>query len=233
MMKKTKTSMPEIIPLLSGKELLYKPEITYSIYSIKNLVSCPNKIYRRLYITALYHLAEFCQAMPYSEKEFNGNYGFLIRQLNLALAALKLRRGVFFPKNAGAEAIAAEEAQWTYAIFSGSLVKNLYQLQENREVGRYQLQGDLIGMWSPLVESLYRKSFYYSMRFVLPKSLKKRDIFMAALSQHIFPSLAISWLSANTYLFNLWWDVVLHQAAADNDIETIIQLAAEKMEISL
>lgn len=226
-----KTSLHEIIPSLSGRELLNKPEMMHIIYCMKNLVSCPNKMYRKLYTSTLRHVAEFCQAMPYSEKEFNGDYGFLTRQLNLALAALKLRRGILFPKNAGAESIAAEEAQWTYAIFSASLVKNLYQLEENREVTRYQLQGDPIEIWSPITGSLYRKSFYYSMRFVPDKSVKKIDVFMAALSQRIFPTLAITWLSANTYLFKLWWDIVLHQPAADNDIDTIIQLAGNKVGI--
>lgn len=226
-----KTFLPDIIPSLSGRELLNKPEMMHIVYCMKNLVSCPNKMYRKLYTSTLRHVAEFCQAMPYSEKNFNEEYGFLTRQLTLTLAALKLRRGILFPKNAGAESIAAEEAQWTYAIFSASLVKNLYHLEENREVSRYQLQGDPIDMWSPIAGSLYRKSFYYSMRFVPDKSIEKVDVFMAALSQRIFPTLAISWLSTNTYLFKLWWDVVLHQPAADNDIETIIQLAGYKVGI--
>lgn len=226
-----KTPLPEIIPSLSGKELLNKPEVIDILYCIKNLISCPNKMYRKLYTSTLRHVAEFCQAMPYSEKEFNEEYGFLKRQLNLTLAALKLRRGILFPKNAGAESIATEEAQWTYAIFSASLVKNLYQLDENREISRYHLQGDPIDIESPITGSLYKKSLYYSMRFVPDKSINKIDVFMAALSQHIFPTLAISWLSTNTYLFKLWWDVVLHQPTPDNDINTIIQLAGNKIGI--
>ncbi len=51
---------------------------------------------------------------------------------------------------------------------------------------------------------------------------------MAAVSQHIFPTFAIKWLSTNNYLFNQWWDTVLHQSAAENNIETIIQLAGNK-----
>ena len=122
------TITPEIIPSLSGRELLRKPEVMHLIHTIQTLISAPNKTYQKLYLSTLYNLAEFCQAMPYSENEFDCSYGFLIRQISLALAALKLRRGILFPKNAGAEAIAAEEAQWTYAIFAGSLVRNLYQL---------------------------------------------------------------------------------------------------------
>ncbi len=228
-----KTAHPDIIPSLSGRELLKKPEMGSILDGIKNVVSCPHKMYRTLYTSTLRHVAEFCQAMPYSEKEGNWEYGFLTRQLGLTLTALKLRRGILLPKNAGAESIAAEDAQWTYAIFSASLVKNLYQLEEKREVSRYQLQGDLIDIWSPITGSLYKTSFYYSMRFLSDKPIEKRDVFMAALSQHVFPTLAVSWLSTNPCLFKQWWDVVLHQSSEDNAIESVIQMAGHKMGIEL
>jgi hypothetical protein len=232
-MTQEKMVPPELLPALSGKALLQTPQIAHLVYGIQNLISCPNPMYQKLYSEVLYNVAEFYQAMPYSEKEFNEAYGFLTRQLNLALASLKLRRGFLFPRNAGAEAIAAEEAQWTYAIFAGSLVKNLYQLQENREVIQYQLQGDPIGIWSPATESLYKRSFYYSMRFTENPSIIQRDILMAALSEHIFPTQALHWLSSNKELFRLWWDVVLHQPSEENTIETVIQLAGHKIGIHL
>jgi hypothetical protein len=204
MITNEKTSRPDAIPFLSGKELSRNSAVRRLMYDIKNLISCPHEIYTILYRTTLWNVAELCQMAPYSEKEFNGEYGFLIRQLTLAMAALKLRRGILFPKNAGAESIASEEAQWTYAVFSGSLVKNLSQLQENGAVIRWQLQKNI-----------------------------KRDVFMAALSEHIFPTIAVNWLSSNTNLFKLWWDVILHQPADNNDIESIIQLAGKKIGINV
>jgi hypothetical protein len=233
-MTQEKTALPELIPVRSGQALLQTPEIAPLVYNIQNLVSCSDKTYQKLYSKALCNIAEFYQAMPYSEKDFNSEYGFLTRQLNLALAALKLRRGILLPQNEGAESIAAEESQWTYAIFAGSLVKNLYQLQENREVHQYQLQGDLIGRWFPIMGRLYNNSsFYYSMRFTDSTSTMTREILMAALSQFIFPSQALHWLSSNKGLFKLWWDVVLHQPSEDNAIETLIQMAGHKIGIEL
>jgi hypothetical protein len=235
-MTEEKITTPKIVPSLSGKELVHHPEIKRLLLSIKNLISCPNKIYERLYLTTIWDLAEFCQAMPYSENEFNEEHGFLMRQLKLAHAALKLRRGILFPKNATAESIAAEEAQWTYAIFTASLMKNLYQLQENREVSLYQPQKGLTEIWLPEARPLYKKAYHYSMRFTDNSSLKKRNVLMAALSNHIFLPVAVNWLSANTYLFKLWQDVVLHQSTTkntENEIEKTIQLAANKIGIVL
>jgi hypothetical protein len=79
----------------------------------QSLVSCPDKIYKQLYLSTLSHFITQCPANE------------LKPRLKLSIAALKLRRGLLLPKNAGAEAIAAEEAQWTYALFSGALLKGL------------------------------------------------------------------------------------------------------------
>lgn len=80
---------------------------------IKNLVSCPAKIYSQLY---LFTLSQFLTLDPHYR---------LKERLKLTIAVLKLRQGILLPKNAGAETIAAEEAQWTYALFSASLLKGL------------------------------------------------------------------------------------------------------------
>jgi hypothetical protein len=71
------------------------------IEQIKNLVSCPPKIYCLLYLATLK------------------------QRLQTTVIALKIRLGLLLPKNAGAEVISAEEAQWTYAIFSACLLKGL------------------------------------------------------------------------------------------------------------
>ncbi len=220
-MTKEKITMPKVLPSLSGEESSRYWEIGRAIKDIKSLISCPTSIYKKLYDTTLFNIAEFCQAMPYSEKDFHWDYGFLIRQLTLTTAALKLRRGILLPKSTGAESIAAEEAQWTYAIFSASLVNNFYHLEQNRIVYQYQPQGNLIDMWSPMMGSLYKRAFYYSMRFVPSNTTTKRDVFMAAVSQHIFPTFSVKWLSTNNYLFNQWWDTVLHQSAAHIKHNTI------------
>ncbi len=83
------------------------------INEIKTLVSCPPKIYSQLYLSTLSQFVIHCPA------------DLLKQRLKLAIAVLKLRQGILLPKNAGAEAIAAEEAQWTYALLSGCLLQKL------------------------------------------------------------------------------------------------------------
>jgi hypothetical protein len=232
LINETVTEQHKLTVCLSGIELLQQPKFQSYFREIRSLVSCPDRIFRQLYLATLYHFAEFCQAMPFSVNEFNTSHGFLERQLKLVVAVLKLRRGFLFPKNAGAEQISEEEAQWTYALFAASLLKDLHQLQSNREVTLHHADGKQAGIWLSLSGSLYKKNIYYSMKFLPQNLIIERDILMAAFSGSIFPPDAITWLAGNSYLFEQWWSVILHQASQENDIEKIIQIAAEKSGIT-
>jgi hypothetical protein len=217
----------ELIPCLSGKHLL-KTASPYYLQEVKNLVSCPNSLFEELYVTTIYNLAEFCQAMPFSATDFNQSYEFLKRQFNLSIMTLKIRRGLLLPENSDIESIAAEEAQWTYALFSASLLKNMDRLQSDRTVDRFQLQGDYIGEWNPITGSLYKNCFFYTMQFAPKNSTQNADVFMAALTEHIIPEPAKKWLQNNDFLFEQWWEAILNESQVTNPIEAVIKLAGEK-----
>lgn len=80
------------------------------IKEIQNIISCPPKIYSQLYLATLNNFIIHCPADSIKQR------------LKLTIIALKLRQGTLLPSNAGAEMISAQEAQWTYALFSGSLL---------------------------------------------------------------------------------------------------------------
>jgi hypothetical protein len=227
------SNLNDLTVCLSGVELMHQPKIQPYFSEIRSLISCPDAIYREIYLPPLYRLAEYCQRMPYSQNQFNEPYGFLERQLKLTIATLKLRRGILLPKNEFAETIAEQEPRWVYALFIVSLLKNLHQLHHDREVTLHPTNGELLGMWSPLAGSLYKASPHYKMTFASDPSTFNTDIVMAAMAGHIYPPSIVSWLSSNQALFNQWWSAILHQAEAQNDIDKIIQLAADKTGIIL
>jgi hypothetical protein len=231
--KKPSQQLSRHVRCLSGVEIFQHENCKPYFSEIRNLVSCPDNIFRELYLTTLYKIAEFCQSMPFSENESANSYEFLTRQLKLATTVLKLRRGELFPKNAQTEVIAAEEAQWTYALFFAALLKDLYCLYTNREVSLYQANGVSTGIWSPLAGSLYEKSAYYNIQFTTKENIITTDAVMAALTRHILPAVVLQWFSNNVILFNQFWNCITHQALHDNVIESSIISAASKAGIPL
>ena len=216
-----------------GRNIFKEKNLNQYLDSIKSLVSCPNAIYEQLYLATLHCLAEFCQAMAFSKESYNKKFGLLERQLQLAETALKIRRGILLPKGATIERISVEEAQWTYALFAGSLFKDLNQIESDREVILYDSNNERIGTWLPLSGSLYEPDTYYDYSFMQKKALPKGDIFGGVLIGRIIPPTAIRWLAENENIFTAWWEVMLNQSREENSIETIIYLAAQKIGINL
>lgn len=106
-----------------NSEIMQHEKITFYLPQIKNLISCPDGIFQDLYLKTLFNIMK--SGHLFDEK------------LKLTITALKLRRGMLFPKNAGTEKISAEEAQWTYAIFSAILLKEIYGLQQDKKLDAF------------------------------------------------------------------------------------------------
>ena len=155
------------------------------------------------------------------------------RQLQLSIATLKLRRGLLLPKNAGAETIAVDEAQWTYAIFLAVLLRNLHYVQRDRSVSLHFENGERVSRWNPLSGSLYENNFYYSVIFSPQAHIENTDIFMAAISGRIVPAMAFRWLASNAVLNECWWNAILQKSLISCDIEKLIVSAADKLGFSL
>ena len=219
------------IQCLSGKKLFQNKKLNQLEMTISNLVSVPKKVYESLYVCMLHRFAEFCQAMPFSKEQHADNFGLIERQLHISMTVLKLRRGLYFPKNAETEVITAEEAQWTFALFSVALMKHIYQIETDREIKLFYINKEYIGPWSPLSGCLYEENIFYEMKYLNEKKLNS-DFFMAAISGRIIPAIAFRWLSENNYLYKIWWDSILQQKDEVNEIDQVIEEALLKLNIS-
>jgi hypothetical protein len=215
---------------LSGQEIFANNSLKKHIAEIKNLVSCPQEVYSSLYLSTLYRLAEFCQAMPFSENQFQFTYGLLHRQLTLAIGALKLRRGMLLPKDASAEIIALEEARWTFAIFSAALLQGLPCVQSDRTIILFNKAGYQVGQWMPIAGSLFEENLSYHLEFSKQTSFISAEDFIAVLIGKMISSTSMRWLINNNDLGKLWWDAI---KGKPNEIMTIIEEAAKLLSIEL
>ncbi len=229
--KKPPTAVAEgLFACLSGQQMIEFIPLKHCLNEIRQLVSAPDDVYEKFYLSTLYGMAEFCQAMPFSKTHFDMDYGLLKRQLMLAIAALKIRRGKLLPQQGEIETIAREEAAWTYVVFSSSLLSDIHGVQHDRTVTLHQANGDAAGMWTPLSGSLYEKTRYYRVKWVTNKEITDTAILMAALSGRIIPPAVIRWLADKKALYTLWWETLLHESSASNVLQAIIDEAEKKSE---
>jgi hypothetical protein len=193
-----------LFPCLSGDDVINN-SAKNSVQHIRNLISAPSDVYNKLYLTTLYRFAEFCQSMPWDEDD--DPCSLLTEQLRICTAALKLRQGLLLPENSDAEIIAMQEPQWTYAIFSTSLIFLLGRIQEDRQIILYSASGECIGQWHPIIGNLYEHDAYFSIEWHPSVILSSEALQSAIVTRIVSPSV-IRWLAQNSTLFLCWWNAI-------------------------
>lgn len=215
-----------LYPCLSGDDVINNCGKTLAL-QIRDLVSATKEIYQDLYLSTLYRFAEFCQSMPLHQN--SEVHSLLKQQLTLVTASLKLRQGLLLPHNSGAETMANEDAQWTYAIFSASLLYQLHYIQSDRQITLHNAQGEKRGSWHPLMGSLYEPNVYFSIQWQSPAAMVSPESLMASIVSRIISPHILRWLSQNPALLIRWWAAVTSEAGHEknNPIWNIIDKAAE------
>ncbi len=224
----------ELMPCLPGEAISKEPLIRPLLSQLKSLVSAPPDIYQQLYLATFAAFAEFCQAMPFDIQQPEP-YSLLQRQLELAITALKLRRGRMLPQNSESESIAEQEPLWTYAVFTACLFTGLARLQKDRTVALYVNANEKIGQWSVLTGNLYEQKTHYSVSTKPNRKLVDSSGYMAFLAGRIVPSCAIRWLTGYSEVFISWWQAITSDIQAEkvDGLTLLIKQAAEKINYPL
>lgn len=195
---------------------------------IRGLVSVTNDIYNELYLSTLHRFAEFCQIMPLNET--GDNFSLLTQQLKLCIGTLQLRRGLLLPKGASSETIAEQEPLWTFALFSASLLYQIYEIQDDRQIFLYNAQGECIGLWHPISGPLYEPNTYFTIEWKDSEKFANTTL-MASIATRVIDAGIIHWLSQEYTLLDLWWNAITTHDT-NNFYIKIVQEAIEKLNLT-
>jgi hypothetical protein len=223
----------ELQPCLSAKEICQEPLLQPYLIQLKQLVSAPTDTYQELYVTTLQRFMEFCQAMPFDIQQPKP-YSLLQKQLDLAITALKLRRGKMLPLHSESETIAEQEPMWTFALFTACLFANINRLQYDRCIELYLSAGEKIGIWSVIAGNLYEPSTLYKLAPPMTDPIiLNAEILYATLIGRIIPAISLRWLCSQPLVFSCWQEAIMQAGIAANPknaITNLMQLAAEKID---
>ncbi len=221
----------ELLPCLSGEEIARLPVLQPYLIQLKQLISAPLDIYQELYLATLNRFMAFCQAMSFDNQ--SKPYSLLQLQLDLAITALKLRRGKMLPLQSESETIAEQEPLWTYALFTACLFTQINHLQHDRTITLFKNGGNKLGLWHPLTGNLYEPATFYSFDNKSHPVIVSEWVFRAALIGRIVPSIALRWLTGCPTAFQVWWTTLVENPTAPTVLTEIIREAAEKINYPL
>lgn len=222
----------ELHPCQPGHIIAKKDTIQPYFKQIKQLISAPQDIYEELYLATLHRFCELCQSMPFSIQEPLLPYSLITQQLELTIAALKLRRGKMLPPNADSETIAAQEPLWTYAIFTTCLFTQIERIQADRTIMLYKSEQEQLGVWHPLAGTLFEPDTYYTVLAKSPEIMVQPNLFKATLIGKMIPSVALRWLTAAHSIFTVWQEALTEENPG-NLLSTLSTKAAEKIHYPL
>ena len=93
------------------------------------------EVWRRDLAQAITQYAEIVQLLPASEAHHHAHAGGLLAHtLEVLLAAMTWRNGLYFPQGAGAEQIDVERDHWTYVVFFAALLHDIGKILADLKV---------------------------------------------------------------------------------------------------
>ncbi len=93
------------------------------------------EVWQRDLAQAITQYAEIVQLLPASEAHHHAHAGGLLAHtLEVLLAAMTWRNGLYFPQGAGSEQIDAERDHWTYVVFFAALLHDIGKILADLKV---------------------------------------------------------------------------------------------------
>lgn len=219
-----------LLPCLSGAGVIANGAKQLA-NDLRQLISATPVVYQTVYESTLFSVAALCQSMPWDKT--CSPYSLLQRQMQLCIEALKLRRGMVLPKNAGAETIAEQEPQWTYAIFAAGLLHQLHCVTEDRQISLYNNKNESVGHFHLLTGNPAQFGSSYALEWQTQKITQSTSSVMGGiLCRTVAPNI-LHWLGSNADLFALWWDAITARQQASNVIVDLLEKAAANAQYPL
>lgn len=230
-------SFAQLWPCQPGEVLAKQAPCHALLKQLRALISAPSNTYAELYLPTLYRFMELCQALPYTASSQPPTalepYSLIQRAFSLAVGVLQCRRGQMMPSHSDSEQIAAQEPLWTYALLTIALFYAIpAHWQTAYTVALYKNEQERLGIWHPLMGSLYEPNTFYRLEnHELPPPPVDVSSLMAAWVGRIIPAVALRWFADSPAVFAVWWEAISHRAlsAEHHSLIKEINAVAEKL----
>jgi integrating conjugative element relaxase (TIGR03760 family) len=161
-----------------------------------------NKIDFESYCMSLIHnFISHCQSLPESTNSYYSNQGGVLDYaLNRTEAALNLFREYMIIDDEPSE----EQKLWLYALMSAGMMKGIGKLQIDYSVDLFDLNGQLIKHWNPLLESISSLAGHYSYKLVGHEDAVYRRRLNLLIARLLMPAKGFAKIAVNPEVLKVW-----------------------------
>ncbi|MCW8470359.1 helicase/relaxase domain-containing protein [Fluoribacter gormanii] len=149
------------------------------------------------------NLVHYCQNLPETANSYYSQQGGLVdHALNRTEAALSLFQEFMVQEQP--DLLSEEQKLWQYALFSAALLQGIGKLFVDYRVSFYDLNGQFLKEWNPLLESMTSTGIYYFYEFQKEPEIEFRCRLNLLLARAIMPGSGFAWIASNSEVLAVW-----------------------------
>lgn len=191
-----------LIKTLAAKEILSDERRTKLQAEIRALTALDETLYTSLCQSLIVRLVDYCQQLPQTSNRYYAQSGGLLdHALNRTEAALSLFKAFALTDSEGP--LSKEQQLWQYALYSAALLQGIGKLYIEYKVKLYDMRGQFLECWNPLIDPLKNHVFYeFEFQKAGEESFRKRlNLLMA---RAIMPQAGFEWIASNPQVLAVW-----------------------------
>ncbi|MCX7117884.1 MAG: TraI domain-containing protein [Legionellales bacterium] len=151
----------------------------------------------------IHNFINHCQYLPETSTSYYAESGGLLdHALHRTEAALTLFRQFVLQKER--EALSEEQKLWLYALFSASILQGIGKLQTDFQVDLFDINGQVVKRWGPLLESMISVGGYYHFEFLVEGGIELRRRLTLLMARLLMPTAGYAWIISNPEVLAVW-----------------------------
>ena len=155
------------------------------------------------YLNLLNKFTNHCQSLPETANNYYALPGGLLDcALNRTEAALHLFR--HHVMQGDSTELSEEQKLWLYALFSAAMLKGIGKLQLDYRVELFDLHGQLLRTWNPLLESMTANARFYHYEFTEGGEEDLRRRLNLLFASQFMPEKGFNWIAGNPQVLAVW-----------------------------
>jgi integrating conjugative element relaxase (TIGR03760 family) len=195
---------PGALPILSVRDLLRARRA--SIDLLEELAGTTRPHFEAFYLADLARCAAWAQQLPASEAHHHAYPGGLLdHACEVAVAALRIRRGYLLPPGAPPEEAVLKKDLWTYAVFTLALLHDAGKPVVDQVVTVHGNDGTA-WPWNPWSGALGDdpKALGYEVAFHRQRDYRAHQQASLLLAPRLLSPEGLAWLASDPDLFGAW-----------------------------
>ncbi|WP_199744208.1 TraI domain-containing protein [Legionella sp. km772] len=195
-------SLKDLLPMVSSAQFLSENKRQALLEKMNTYSVLEPSRYESLCSTLIDNLVSYCQSLPESANNYYAQPGGLVdHALNRTEAALGLFQEFMVVEQ---DAVSEEQKLWQYALYSAALLQGIGKLFIDYRVNLFDINGQLLKQWNPLLESLVNIGTYYNYEFQKDSDADFRRRLNLLLAKALMPPSGFSWIASNQQVLAVW-----------------------------